>query len=72
MLCGTAYRAHAEVSADRFDELRELCTAAGDKASLTIALACMFVAESVRVWTHDIGTTAAADKTALDETGELA
>ena len=27
------------VAGDRFDELRELCTAAGDKASLAIAMA---------------------------------
>ena len=39
MLCGTAWRAHVSVARDRFDELRELCTAAGDKASLTIGMA---------------------------------
>jgi class 3 adenylate cyclase len=38
MLCGTAYRVD-EHAGDRFDELRELCTAAGDKASLAIAMA---------------------------------
>ena len=37
MLCGTAFRVHVNVAGDRFDELRELCTAAGDKASLAIA-----------------------------------
>ena len=37
MLCGTAYRVH-EHAGDRFDELRQLCTAAGDKASLAIAM----------------------------------
>jgi hypothetical protein len=39
MLCGTAWRVHMGVAGDRFDELRELCTAAGDKASLAIAMA---------------------------------
>ncbi|MDT5257375.1 MAG: hypothetical protein QOD10_2455 [Mycobacterium sp.] len=39
MLCGIAWRAHMNVAGDRFDELRELCTAAGDKASLAIAMA---------------------------------
>ena len=39
MLCGTAWRVHEHVAGDRFDELRELCTAAGDKASLAIAMA---------------------------------
>jgi class 3 adenylate cyclase len=39
MLCGIAWRTHMNVAGDRFDELRELCTAAGDKASLAIAMA---------------------------------
>jgi class 3 adenylate cyclase len=39
MLCGTAWRAHVSFAGDRFDKLRELCTAAGDKASLTIGMA---------------------------------
>jgi class 3 adenylate cyclase len=39
MLCGAAWRVHANVAGDRFDELRQLCTAAGDKASLAIAMA---------------------------------
>jgi predicted ATPase len=39
MLCGIAWRIHANVAGDRFDELRELCTAAGDKASLAIGMA---------------------------------
>jgi hypothetical protein len=39
MLCGIAYRIHMNVAGERFDELRQLCTAAGDKASLAIAMA---------------------------------
>ena len=38
MLCGTAFRVHEHVAGVRFDELRQLCTAAGDKASLAIAM----------------------------------
>ncbi len=38
MLCGTAVRAHEYVSDTRFEELRQLCAAAGDKASLAIAM----------------------------------
>ena len=37
-LCGTAFRAHIE-SGSRFEELRELCAAEGDKRSLAIAMA---------------------------------
>lgn len=43
MLCGTGWRVHAGVAGDRFDELRELCSAAGDKASLGIATAGLVV-----------------------------
>jgi predicted ATPase len=38
MLCGTAWRVHDHAARDRFDELRQLCGAAGDKASLAIAM----------------------------------
>jgi class 3 adenylate cyclase len=37
MLCGTAWRVRTKVGA-RFGELRELCDATGDKASLAIAM----------------------------------
>ncbi|OBI06905.1 ATP-binding protein [Mycobacterium scrofulaceum] len=43
MLCGTGWRVHVGVGGDRFDELRELCSAAGDKASLGIATAGLVV-----------------------------
>jgi class 3 adenylate cyclase len=43
MLCGVAWRVHVNVAGDRFDELRELCTAAGDKASLAIGMAGLVV-----------------------------
>ena len=43
MLCGTAWRVHVNVCRDRFDELRELCAAAGDKASLAIGMAGLVV-----------------------------
>ena len=39
MLCGIAWRVHVSVAGARFDELRQLCTAAGDTASLAIAMA---------------------------------
>jgi hypothetical protein len=39
LLCGTAYRVHAEDSLTRFEELRELSTLADDKASLAMGMA---------------------------------
>ncbi|MGO9692798.1 MAG: ATP-binding protein [Mycobacterium sp.] len=38
MLCGTAWRVHDRAARDRFDELRQLCSVAGDKSSLAIAM----------------------------------
>jgi len=43
MLCGIGFRVHENVAGDRFDELRELCTAAGDKASLAIGMAGLVI-----------------------------
>ena len=43
MLCGTAWRVHDHAARDRFDELRQLCAAAGDKASLAIAMAGLVI-----------------------------
>jgi class 3 adenylate cyclase len=40
MLCATAYRVH-EHAGDRFEDLRELCTASGDKASLAIGMVAL-------------------------------
>src|SRR6476469_1346225 len=37
-LCGNAFRVYADLSGGLFEELRELCTAAGDKASLAIGM----------------------------------
>jgi hypothetical protein len=39
MLCANAWRVHEHVAGDRFEELRQLCTAAGDKASLATGMA---------------------------------
>jgi hypothetical protein len=39
MLCATAWRVHMNVAGDRFEELRQLCSGAGDKASLAIGMA---------------------------------
>jgi hypothetical protein len=46
MLCAIAWRVQLNVAGDRFEELRQLCTAAGDKASLAIAMAGLVVDHS--------------------------
>jgi hypothetical protein len=48
MLCAIAWRTHVNVAGDRFDELRELCAAAGDKASLAIAMAGLVMDHAYR------------------------
>ena len=46
MLCGIAWRVN--VAGDRFEELRQLCTAAEDKASLAIAMAGLVIDHGFR------------------------
>ena len=48
MLCGTARRVLEHVADARFDELRELCAAAGDKASLVIGMAGLVMDNAYR------------------------
>ena len=43
MLCGTAWRAQMTMAGTRFEELQLLCAAAGDKASLAVAMAGLVV-----------------------------
>ena len=38
-LCGNGFRVHADISGGLFEELRQLCAQAGDKASLAIGMA---------------------------------
>ena len=52
MLCGNAWRIRVNVVGDRFEELRQLCTAVGDEASLAIAMAGL-----VTVWPWPVTTT---------------
>ena len=39
LLCANAFRVHADISGGLFEELRQLCAAAGDKSSLAIGMA---------------------------------
>jgi hypothetical protein len=48
MLCGIAGRVRVNVAGSRFDELRELCTATGDKASLAIGMAGLVMDQAFR------------------------
>jgi hypothetical protein len=48
LLCGTAWRVHADTSSERFEELRYLCSLAGDKASLAMGMA----GQVLNLWDH--------------------
>ena len=45
LLCGSAWRVGGSGADTGFDELRDLCTAAGDKVSLAIGMAGQVMAQ---------------------------
>ena len=47
LLCANAYRVHVDMSGGLFEELRKLCTEAGDKMSLAIGMAGLVQAHSI-------------------------
>ena len=53
LLCAIAFRFHVNVSGDIFDELRELCTAAGDTSSLVLAMAGLVVDHTYHARIHE-------------------
>ena len=48
MLCGIGWRVQVDVAGEGFDELRELCTTAGDMASLVTAMAGLVLEQAFR------------------------
>jgi hypothetical protein len=48
MLCAIAWRVHVKDVEDRFDEMRTLCSAAGDKASLAIAMGGLVIGHTAQ------------------------
>jgi class 3 adenylate cyclase len=70
MLCGIAWRVHANVAGDRFDELRQLCTAAGDKASLAIAMAGLVMDHLYQDRMRDASQLASEAMALLDSVGD--
>jgi class 3 adenylate cyclase len=69
MLCGTAFRVHASVS-DRFDELRELCTAAGDRASLAIGMTGLAIESLWSARVHEASRLASEQMALLESIGD--
>jgi hypothetical protein len=70
MLCGTAWRVHLTVAGARFDELRELCTAAGDKASLAIATAGLVMEHTYQARIGEASRLASEATALIDSLGD--
>jgi class 3 adenylate cyclase len=70
MLCGIAWRVHVNVAGDRFDELRELCTAAGDKASLAIGMAGLVMDHAHRDRLREASQLASEAWALIDSVGD--
>jgi class 3 adenylate cyclase len=71
MLCGIVWRVHvADVAGPPFDELRELCTAAGDKASLAIAMAGLVMAHALRDRLREASQLASEAMTVIESVGD--
>jgi class 3 adenylate cyclase len=70
MLCGTAYRVHANDAGARFHELRQLCTVAGDKASLAIAMAGLVMDHAYQGRIHGASQLASEAMALIESLGD--
>jgi class 3 adenylate cyclase len=70
MLCGIAWRVHVNNVEDRFDELRKLCSAAGDKASLAIAMAGLVVDHTYQDRVREASRLASEAITLIESIGD--
>jgi hypothetical protein len=69
MLCATAFRVHEHTGAT-FDELRELCAAAGDKASLAIGMAGVVMDLAMRARTREASQLASEAMALIESIGD--
>jgi class 3 adenylate cyclase len=70
MLCGIAWRVHENVAGDHFDELRALCTAAGDKASLAIGMAGLVIDHAFQARVREASQLASETWTLIESVGD--
>jgi class 3 adenylate cyclase len=70
MLCGIAWRAQEHVAGVPFDELRELCTAAGDKPSLAIAMAGLVVDNAFQARMSEASKSASEAMALIESVGD--
>ena len=70
MLCGIAWRLHVNNVGDRFDELRKLCSTAGDKPSLAIAMAGLVVDHTFQDRVREASRLASEAITLIESIGD--
>jgi hypothetical protein len=70
MLCGIAWRFYETAARDRSEELRELCTAAGDNASLAIAMAGLVMDFALEARTREASQLASEAKVLIESIGD--
>ena len=72
LLCGNAYRIGGTVADTGFDELRDLCAAAGDKSSLAIGMTGFLMALTYNDRITESARLAGECAALIDSTGEPA
>ncbi|WP_156689525.1 ATP-binding protein [Mycobacterium sp. Marseille-P9652] len=70
MLCGTAYRVQVDVAGDRFEELQQLCTDEGDKASLAIGMAGLVTVHAWRARIREASRLASESWALVESLGD--
>ncbi|MEB3068661.1 adenylate/guanylate cyclase domain-containing protein [[Mycobacterium] vasticus] len=70
MLCGMAWRVHESVAGERFDALRELCAAAGDKTSLAIGMSGLVMDQLFQGRVREASQLASEAMSLLDSIGD--
>jgi hypothetical protein len=70
MLCGTAYRVHANDAGARVDELRQLCAATGDKAPLAVAMAGLVMDHAYQGRIREASKLASEAMTLIESLGD--
>jgi adenylate cyclase len=70
LLCATAWRVHENISGTRFEELRELCTAMGDKASLVSGMAGLVMEHVLHARVREASVLASEYMALLESIGD--
>jgi class 3 adenylate cyclase len=70
MLCGSAWKAHTNISGDRFDELQELCTLADDKVSVAVGMTGLVMEHIVHARVREASRLASEHMALIESIGD--